>query len=69
MQRFFLLWHDTVGRYYAEGLIHVDGSVYVRGFYMYEVGKLFKDIDALKEYLSNLDYVTFYDVFMIDEVK
>jgi hypothetical protein len=74
MRRFFLLWTDgedyvTGHQYYAEGLIHVDEAVYVRGFYAYEVGTLFKDIEALKEYLANKDYVRSYHIYMLDEVK
>lgn len=68
MQRFLALYldRDDNRQYYAEGLVHFDGAVYVRGFYP-EVGKLFADMNALKNYLRDNDDIWHTHIQMIDE--
>ncbi len=49
MYRFLLLYidNDDERQYFAEGLIHVDRSVYVRGFSPKE-GEYYGDLYAMK---------------------
>jgi hypothetical protein len=53
---------------YAEGLIHVDGSVYLRGFYEKE-NKLFFDMNGLKNHLRDNEDIQHYHILMIDKGK
>jgi hypothetical protein len=68
MRRFLVLYvgYDDK-QYFAEGLIHIDKSVYVRGFL--EEGKLFIDIHAVGHYFRDNDDIRSYHIQMIDEVE
>lgn len=69
MYRFILLYidHDDGRQYFAEGLIHVDRSVYIRGFYP-EEGKLYGDLYALKCAMRDNEDIRSFHIQMIDEI-
>ena len=69
MYRFLLLYVGTMNgqQRFAEGLVHVDKSVYVRGFYP-EEGKLYHDLYALKCALRDNEDIHSWHIQMIDEI-
>lgn len=68
MYRFLLLYVSDDGlQYFAEGLVHVDKSVYVRGFYP-EEGKLYGDLYALKCAMRDNENIRDFHIQMIDEI-
>ena len=69
MYRFIVLYvGDDYRQYFAEGLIHVDKTVYVRGFYP-EEGKLYADIYVLKRALRDNESIRSWHIQMIDEME
>lgn len=70
MYRFLLLYidNDDERQYFAEGLVHVDGSVYVRGFYP-EEGKLYGDLYVLKRAMRDNENIRYFHVHVIDEIS
>lgn len=68
MRRFLLLYitDDRIQRF-AEGLVHFDGAVYVRGFYR-SVGELFYDLNGLKNALRDDEGINSFHICMFDEV-
>jgi hypothetical protein len=69
MRRFLLLYsyHDDEIQRFAEGLIHYDETVYVRGFYPKEMARTYYDLLALKSYLRDNDQVRSFNIVMIDQ--
>jgi hypothetical protein len=67
VRRFLVLYSDarTEVTHYAEGLIHYDGTVYLRSFYP-EEGKLFLDIQALRNYLRDNEDIWHVNIHMLD---
>lgn len=68
MRRFLVLYTDAFsGRHhYAEGLIHYDQTVYLRGFYP-EEGKPFSSIRDMETSLKENDGIESVHIQMIDE--
>jgi hypothetical protein len=68
MQRFLLLYtkYGDTNQYYAEGLVHLDGAVYVRGFFM---DRLPIDLYALNNRLRDDETIQTYHIHMIDEKR
>lgn len=70
MKPFLLLytcWDDTK-QYFAEGLIHIDGAVYVRGFYP-ELGKLYGSLLDMKNDMRDNRDIRSYHIVMLDTTE
>lgn len=69
MYRFLLLYidNDDERQYFAEGLIHIDGSIYIRGFYPSK-DKIWHDLHAMKCAMRDNENIRSFHVQMIDEI-
>ena len=70
MRPFLLLYvsHINVPSHcFAEGLVHVDGSVYVRGIQP-KNGELFFSLLDLKHHMRDLDGIHSYHIVMFDSL-
>ena len=69
MYRFILLYisYDNGQQHFAERLVHVDGSAYVRGFYP-EEGKPYHDLYSLRCAMRDNESIHSWHIQMIDEI-
>ena len=69
MYRFILLYcrYGEINQCFAEGLVCIDGGVYVRGFYP-EEGKLYGDLYTLRCAMRDNETIRWWYIQMIDEI-